>query len=106
MDERSQKRFELRAEIFKALAHTMCLQLLEKLEERPRCVCELAVEFGIGKSVASKHLSQLRAAGLIEDERRGTLVEYRLVAPCVLDMARCAEGTILGNRQEPSGSSG
>ena len=99
MDDRKQRRYELRAEMFKALAHPMRLLMLEKLKIRPWCVCELAAEVGIDKSVASKHLSQLKAAGLIDDEKRGTLVEYRLVAPCVLDMAACAEGTILENRR-------
>jgi ArsR family transcriptional regulator len=100
MDEQEQRRFELRAEMFKALAHPMRLFLLEKLKERPHCVCELAAEVGIDKSVASKHLSQLRAVGLIDVEKHGTLVEYRLVAPCVLDMAACAEGTVLENRRK------
>jgi len=99
MDDCSLRRYELRTEIFKALAHPMRLCMLEKLRERPWCVCELAACVGVDKSVASKHLSQLKAAGLIEDERRGTLVEYRLVAPCVLEMADCAERTILGNRR-------
>ncbi len=94
------RRYELRAEMFKALAHPMRIYMLDKLRERPWCVCELAAEVGIDKSVASKHLSQLKAAGLIDDEKRGTLVEYRLVAPCVLDMAACAEGTILERRRK------
>ncbi|MCX7024296.1 MAG: metalloregulator ArsR/SmtB family transcription factor [Spirochaetes bacterium] len=100
MDERTQRRYALKAEMFKALAHPMRIYLLDKLKERPWCVCELAAEAGIDKSVASKHLSQLKAAGLVDDEKRGTLVVYRLVAPCVLDMAACAEGTILENRRK------
>jgi DNA-binding transcriptional ArsR family regulator len=100
MDERTQRRYELKAEMFKALAHPMRIFMLDKLKERPWCVCELAAEVGIEKSVASKHLSQLKAAGLVDDVKHGTLVEYRLVAPCVLDMAACAEGTILENRRK------
>lgn len=100
MDERALRRYELRAEMFKALAHPMRIYMLEKLKERPWCVCELAAEVGIEKSVASKHLSQLKSVGLIDDEKRGTLVEYRLVAPCVLETAACAERTILASRQE------
>jgi len=100
MDERTQRRYELRAEMFKALAHPMRIFMLDKLRDRSWCVCELAAEVGIDKSVASKHLSQLKAAGLIDDEKRGTLVEYRLVAPCILEMAACAEGTILANRRK------
>ncbi len=86
--------------MFKALAHPMRIAMLDRLKERPWCVCELAAEVGIEKSVASKHLSQLKAAGLIDDEKRGTLVEYRLVAPCVLELASCAETTILAHRRK------
>ncbi|MDA8425630.1 MAG: metalloregulator ArsR/SmtB family transcription factor [Treponema sp.] len=100
MKDQSLGRYELKAEIFKALAHPMRLLLLDKIKERPRCVCELAAEVGIDKSVASKHLSQLKAAGLIEDEKRGTLVEYHLLAPCVLELAACAEATIVESRQK------
>ncbi len=99
MNERENRRYALRAEMFKAMSHPVRLLMLEKLRERTWCVCELAAEVGIEKSVASKHLSQLKAAGLIEDEKRGTLVEYRLVAPCILDMAACAETAIIATRQ-------
>ena len=97
------KRYELRAHMFKALAHPMRVYMLEKLKDRPWCVCELAVEVGIDKSVASKHLSQLKDAGLIDDEKRGTLVEYRLTAPCVLNLAACAEAAVLENRKRRLG---
>lgn len=100
MDEQTRTRLQFRADIFKALAHPMRLLMLEKLKERPRCVCELAAEIGIDKSVASKHLSQLKNVGLIGDSRRGTLVEYRLVAACVLETASCAERTILQARRK------
>jgi ArsR family transcriptional regulator len=95
MDEPESHRYELRTEMFKALANPMRLRMLERLRERPWCVCELAASVGVDKSVASKHLSQLKAAGLVDDERRGTLVEYRLVAPCVLDMSECAERAVI-----------
>jgi len=99
MNERETRRYALRAEMFKALSHPMRLFMLEKLRERTWCVCELAAEVGIEKSVASKHLSQLKAAGIIEDEKHGTLVEYRLVAPCILEMAACAETAVIKSRQ-------
>jgi DNA-binding transcriptional ArsR family regulator len=100
MTERNRAKYELRAEMFKALAHPMRIFMLEKLRERPWCVCDLATEVGIEKSIASKHLSQLKRVGLIQDERRGTLVEYSLVAPCILDMAECAERTGLESKQK------
>lgn len=103
MTDEEKKRCELRAHMFKALAHPMRIYILEKLRSKPWCVCELAAEVGIDKSAASKHLSQLKEAGLIDDEKRGTLVEYHLTAPCVLDLAGCAEGMVLLNRKRQLG---
>lgn len=89
--------------MFKALAHPIRIFFLEKLKEKPWCVCMLAAEAGIPKSAASKHLSQLKEAGLVDDEKKGTQVEYTLTAPCVLEMASCAEGTVLENRRKRLG---
>ncbi len=89
--------------MFKALAHPMRIFMLEKLRDKPWCVCELATEAGIPKSAASKHLSQLKDAGLVEDEKFGTRVEYTLTAPCVLDLAACAEGAVLSSRKKQLG---
>ena len=100
MNEQQKKRCELRAHMFKALAHPVRIFFLEKLREQNWCVCKLAEEAGIPKSAASKHLSQLKDAGLVEDSKKGTQVEYRLTAPCVLEMAACAEGTVLANRRK------
>ncbi|MDC7240024.1 MAG: metalloregulator ArsR/SmtB family transcription factor [Spirochaetales bacterium] len=89
--------------MFKALAHPIRILFLEKLKQKPWCVCELAEEAGIPKSAASKHLSQLKIAGLVDDSKSGTRVEYTLTAPCVLELAACAEGTVLANRRKQLG---
>jgi len=88
------RKYERWAEIFKALSNPLRLAMLEKLEEKPWCVCALAEELDVDKSIVSKYLSQLKSVGLIEDTRKGTLVEYRLIAPCILQLASCAQETI------------
>lgn len=103
MNDDEKLRCEMRAHMFKALAHPIRIHFLDKLKEKPWCVCKLAEEAGIPKSAASKHLSQLKEAGLIEDNKTGTTVEYTLTAPCVLEMASCAEGTVLENRRKRLG---
>ncbi len=97
------KKAEMRAHMFKALSHPMRIFFLEKLREKSWCVCELATEAGIPKSAASKHLSQLKDAGLVADSKSGTRVEYTITAPCVLEMASCAEGVVLENRKKQIG---
>ncbi len=45
-------------------------------------------------STVSKHLAILRAAGIVQDDKRGTLVFYRLRVPCVLNFFSCVESVM------------
>ncbi len=44
------------------------------------CGCEVEAVLGTTQSRASRHLATLRAAGIVEDERRGAWVYHRLAA--------------------------
>ncbi|NCN05747.1 MAG: winged helix-turn-helix transcriptional regulator [Spirochaetales bacterium] len=99
MNETRYLQAQRQAHMFKAMSHPLRMYILVTLKDRPRCVCELAEEMGVDKSVASKHLSQLREAGLIKDTKTGTQVEYRLAAPCVLEVATCSDTAVLMNRK-------
>ena len=86
-------RLEQTAEMLKAMGHPMRLAMLEKLRTEPWCVCELAADLGLNKSIASKHLSLLKDVGLLSMEKKGTQVIYTLLAPCIVDMAQCVYET-------------
>jgi len=60
-----------KAEIFKALGHPTRLQIVEKLADGEQCVCVLLEMFEIDMSTLSRHLSVLKNAGIVTDERRG-----------------------------------
>jgi DNA-binding transcriptional ArsR family regulator len=47
----------------------------------------------------SRHLSQLRQAGIVEDDKRGAQVFYRLRVPCVLNFFRCVKAVQAKNGQ-------
>ena len=74
MDATQQQRFEARAEIVKALAHPTRLYIVDALSKGERCVCELRDGVGADFSTVSKHLSVLKNAGRVEDEKRGLQV--------------------------------
>lgn len=84
-------RYRARAEILKAMAHPSRLRILEALSESAKCVCELQEIVGSDMSTISKHLSLMRAAGLLKDERKGQQVFYRLRVPCILSFFGCVE---------------
>jgi len=78
--------------VFKALGHPTRLEFVRMLEHRERCVCEFVDAVDIGWSTVSRHLSILKEAGVIEDEKRGMQVYYRLKLPCVISFIKCLNG--------------
>lgn len=87
----AQARYKNQARILKALAHPTRLFIVDELSRGERCVCELTEMVGVEMPTMSRHLSQLRHAGLVEDEKRGAMVFYRLRVPCVLNFFKCVE---------------
>lgn len=91
--------FAARAEIMKAMAHPSRLMMIDDLSRGEKCVCELQALVGYDMSTVSKHLSVLKKAGIVEDERRGKQVYYRLKTPCILDFFKCIQSVMeAGNR--------
>ena len=97
MKEFDKGRCESRARILKALAHPSRIFIIERLNEKPHCVNELTLLIGADTSTVSKHLSILKAAGIIEDRKEGTSVYYSLSCPCVLNLMECIEKVIETN---------
>jgi DNA-binding transcriptional ArsR family regulator len=64
--------------IFKALSDTTRQQILELLEERERNVGEIVCNFNLSQPTISRHLSVLKEADLVVDQRQGQNVIYRL----------------------------
>ncbi|MET9481571.1 metalloregulator ArsR/SmtB family transcription factor [Streptomyces sp. NPDC006638] len=70
------------ARVFKALGDPVRLRLLSMIASRAGgeiCVCDLTPAFELSQPTISHHLKLLRQAGLIDSERRGTWVYYRLL---------------------------
>ena len=94
--------FRGQARVFKALGHPTRLFMALELGRGERCVCELQELVGADMSTISKHLSVLREANLVNDERRGSQVFYSLTAPCVLSFMNCIDG-LTGSRAATAG---
>ena len=97
MKRQTQRHYESRARIAKALAHPSRLLMLDALQEGERCVCELTELVGGDQSTVSKHLALLKQAGLVEDRRQGTLIYYRMKVQCLEGFWRCVESVLKEN---------
>lgn len=85
---------ELRANILKALANLTRVCIVEKLKQGPRSVNELSDEIGESNSITSRHLSVLKKAGLIEDEKQGTTVVYSMATERIPDILGAVDEVI------------
>ena len=100
MEAKTLARLEARAEIIKAMAHPTRLFMVEELSRGERCVCELTEMVGADVSTVSKHLSILKTAGIVDDDKRGSQVFYRLKMPCVLNFFTCVERVLESRAKE------
>jgi DNA-binding transcriptional ArsR family regulator len=64
--------------VFKALSDTTRQQILQLLEEKHRNVGEIVGNFNLSQPTISRHLSVLKEADLVIDQRQGQNVVYRL----------------------------
>jgi len=94
MTKHQRARFQARANVLKALAHPSRLFIVEALSERPHCVTELTEMVGADTSTVSKHLSILKNAGLIANEKQGKQVYYSLRMRCALNFLDCVESVL------------
>jgi ArsR family transcriptional regulator len=91
---------EARAKIIKAMAHPSRLFIIEELSKNECCVGELTGMIGADASTVSKHLSVLKNAGLVTDEKRANSIFYSLRCPCIMDFVSCVEDVLSANAKE------
>jgi DNA-binding transcriptional ArsR family regulator len=97
------------SQVFKALSHPVRRRIVEMLRAGPMASGEIAQAFDMSWPTITGHLAALREAGLVEAEREGASVRYRLNLSAVeealaflLDLLRPAEApTALSKRITP-----
>jgi ArsR family transcriptional regulator, arsenate/arsenite/antimonite-responsive transcriptional repressor len=88
------------AALFRVLGEPSRLQLLSLIAAQPTgsaCACELIEPLGLAQPTVSHHLKVLYSAGLLEKERRGTWIYYRVVSEkfeLLRQVLRCSEDSI------------
>ena len=83
--------YEIKANLFKGLAHPYRIRVLEILSANDEAsVTEMLADTGLEASHLSQHLSVLRRYGLVVSERRASVVYYRLALPQIAELLRVA----------------
>jgi len=89
--------YEIKANLFKGLAHPVRVRILEVLSGAAEVpVGELLADTRLEASHLSQHLAVLRRHGLVASERRASAVYYRLAQPEVVELLRVARALLVG----------
>lgn len=89
--------YEVKANLFKGLAHPFRIRILELLSAADEVsVTALQQETGLEASHLSQHLSVLRRHHLVVSERRASHVYYRLADPSTAELLAVARALLLG----------
>ena len=93
---------EVKAQLFKALAHPARVRALEVLTEGERTVSELQPLVGIESSHLSQQLGVLRRAGIVTTRKEGSSVVYALRDPLVGELLAVAKRLLVATLAETS----
>ncbi|HEX2754560.1 MAG TPA: metalloregulator ArsR/SmtB family transcription factor [Candidatus Limnocylindrales bacterium] len=96
----------LQAEIMRTLANPRRLQIIHRLVGGPVEVGRIALDVGISQPNASQHLAVMRAVGVVEAERNGREVRYRLSDPEIVAACGLMRGVLARRLERLGGLSG
>ncbi|NLH48982.1 MAG: winged helix-turn-helix transcriptional regulator [Myxococcales bacterium] len=92
--------YETRARVFKALGHPSRLKIVDALQAGPKNVAELVALVGHEYATVSRHISQLKEAGIVsEDRKEGSMVFYRLEVTCIAGFFSCVTQVVEQRRE-------
>ena len=90
---------EARADILKALANPTRIYIVDLIHrEGEQCVQDITRRVGVDTSTISRHLAQLKNAGILQDRKTGTSVYYSLNCNCIGEFMDILENVLLAKR--------
>src|SRR4051794_14627841 len=88
---------EIKAELFRALAHPGRIRVLELLRDGGRTVAELLPLVGLESSHLSQQLGILRRAKVVIAERSGSSVAYTIADPAIVELLGAARTFLINS---------
>jgi DNA-binding transcriptional ArsR family regulator len=86
--------YRMKAEIVRALGHEVRLAILDFLKGGEQCVTDIAEHTGSTFANASRHLSHLKKAGIVDTRKEGLNIYYYLKIPCIMNFFACIDNVL------------
>ena len=77
------------AEVLKAVAHPVRLQIVAALEAKEMCVGDIMEAVGGKQAITSQQLNMMRTRGVLEARREGNKVYYSISNPNIIKLLDC-----------------
>ncbi len=77
------------ADVLKAVAHPVRLQIVVALEGKALCVADIMEAVGGKQAITSQQLNMMRVRGVLEAHRQGNRVFYSIANPNVIRLLDC-----------------
>ncbi len=88
------------AELFKAIGHPARMSIIEYMIKNPSCICnDIVEELPLAQSTISKHLSELKAVGIIKGEVSGSSLCYCINPDVLNEIAVFVSGVVIAIQQ-------
>ena len=84
-----------RIELLKVISHPVRIKILEDLTRGVKCVSDFEESLDISQPNVSQHLALMRSAGVVEAERDGREVRYRLSDPEIICACETMRGVLV-----------
>ena len=94
---------EIKADLFRALAHPVRVRVLELLTTGERSVGDMAPVVSAELSHLSQQLGVLRRSGLVTTRKEGSTVFYSLRDPAIVDLLAVAKRLLINSLSESEG---
>ena len=93
--EREEQLYRLQADLCRVMAEPTRLKLLSLLGEKPRAVKELVEATGERQAKISQHLTIMRQRNIVQTQRSGTTVYYRIADARILQACQITRAVLL-----------
>lgn len=82
--------YEKVSSLLRVLGHPMRIRILLEIGNGEACVCHLKAQLGIRQAYLSQHLMALREEGILQTNREGRFIYYRIANQKTLDLITAA----------------
>ena len=93
---------QVKAELFRAMAHPLRVRALELLVESERSVGDLAAALQVDLSHLSQQLAVLRRTGVVATRRDGNTIHYSVPNPGVAKLLAIARELVVASLKDSS----